>query len=147
VDRDQLEVLLRDLIQEEGEVHHAYKDSERFWTIGIGTLIDERAGGGITHEEAVYLCTNRIKIAEAAVLRALPWTARLSADVFRVLVDMAFNLGVGGFLAFHDFLGALKAGDRKAARAAMLDSKWAKQVGSRALRLADVIHPPEGDGA
>ena len=46
---------------------------------------------------------------------------------------MAFNMGVGGFLAFRQMLRAIEA-----AREA-LDSRWARQVGARAARIADML--------
>lgn len=137
--------LLADVIAaltvDEDEVLHAYQDSEGFWTIGIGTLIDKRKGGGITHEEALYLCRNRVESKAAELDEQIPWWSSLAPELGPVLLNMAFNMGVDGLLGFHDFLAALEQGDRKAARVAMLDSKWARTVGARATRLANVVHP------
>ena len=49
---------------------------------------------------------------------------------------MAFNLGVGGLLAFTKMFAALQERDWDRAAAEMLDSRWARQVGDRAVRLA-----------
>jgi lysozyme len=52
---------------------------------------------------------------------------------------MAFNLGVAGLLSFKNTLAAVKAGEWAKASAGMLASKWAKQVGLRAVRLAHMM--------
>lgn len=48
------------------------------------------------------------------------------------LIDMAHNLGYG-LVEFKDFLAAVRAKDWPRAKAAMLDSRWARQT----LRRAD----------
>jgi lysozyme len=49
---------------------------------------------------------------------------------------MGFNLGVAGLLKFAKTLAAIKTGSYHEAAIHMLDSKWARQVGVRAQRLA-----------
>ena len=56
-----------------------------------------------------------------------------------VVLDMAFNLGVSGLKQFKRTLALLKHGRWEAAADAMLDSLWAKQVGQRAVRLAQMV--------
>jgi lysozyme len=53
-----------------------------------------------------------------------------------VLIDMAFNLGVSGLLAFSNTLRYIKNGDYMQAATNMLLSKWAGQVKGRARELA-----------
>lgn len=55
-----LKKLEDDLFDDEGYRKSAYQDHLGFWTIGIGTLIDERKGAGITVDEAKYLLRNRL---------------------------------------------------------------------------------------
>jgi lysozyme len=71
--------------------------------------------------------------------RTLPWWRNLSPVRQRVLVNMAFNLGMVGLLTFKNTLGAMQNGSYAAAAAGMLSSKWATQVGVRAERLADMM--------
>jgi len=65
-----------------------------------------------------------------------------------VLVNMIFNMGLPTLLKFKRFLAAVRRGDWGAARLEMLDSRWARQVGNRALELAEMMktgeYPPEG---
>jgi lysozyme len=60
-----------------------------------------------------------------------------------VLVNMAYNLGVTGLLSFKKMLSAYKKGAFVEAAQHMLDSKWAKQVGDRAKRLAEQMRSGE----
>jgi lysozyme len=57
----------------------------------------------------------------------------------RVLVDMAFSMGVVGLLNFKRTLATIQAGDYQQAATMMLDSRWAKQVGQRVERLARMM--------
>lgn len=135
--------LLVALERDEGFVPHAYEDSEGYLTIGIGTLIDKRRGGAITHDEALLLLRNRLASKLADLDRELPWWRTLSPARQRVLANLAYNLGVGsrqppkGLLAFRNTLAAIERGDFAAASRALMDSLWARQVGDRAKRLAE----------
>jgi lysozyme len=49
---------------------------------------------------------------------------------------MCFNIGLVGLLKFKKALLLVKAGDYTKASIEMLDSKWSKDVGNRALELS-----------
>lgn len=131
-----LRTISEELIRDEGEVLHAYQDTEGFWTLGVGRLIDKRRGGGITHEEALYLLQNDILRKMEDLDRELPWWRKLSPVRQRVMLNMCFNLGIWGLLKFKKTLAAVESGRYEEASRGMLASKWAKQVGERAERLA-----------
>ena len=124
------------LRREEGTVPHAYQDSLGLWTIGVGRLIDERRGGGLSPDEVDYLLANDIKAKTHEVLTALPWVAKLSEPRQAVLIGMAFQMGTRGLLKFPRMLGSVEDGQYAEAAAEMLDSLWAKQTPERAARLA-----------
>lgn len=130
----QLETQLR---RDEGEVLHAYTDSEGWLTIGIGRLIDKRKNGGITQKESSYLFQNDISKVAAGVAQALPWSAQLDEARRGVLLNMAFQMGLQGLLGFKNTLATIQAGDYKKAAQQMLQSKWATQTPQRAKRLSD----------
>ena len=134
--------ILDQLVRDEGEILHGYHDSLGYLTIGSGILIDASKGGGITHEENLYLLANRLQKAQAYVRTQFPWTQSLDLIRLRALENMAFNMGAH-LGEFRDFLGKLQAGDFEGAAKAMLDSLWAKQVGPRAERLAQQIRTGE----
>lgn len=56
-----------------------------------------------------------------------------------VLVDMIFNMGFAGVSAFKNMLRALRDKDFDTAAKALLDSVYAKQVGKRAIELANIL--------
>lgn len=136
---DNNELLIKELVRDEGVVLHAYQDSVGLWTIGIGRLIDKRKGGGITQAEAEYLLANDVDKVVSQLDAKLPWWRQLSPVRMRVIINMAFNLGVDGLLGFKNTLGMVQRGEFEAASKGMLNSTWAKQVGNRAVRLADMM--------
>jgi len=60
----------------------------------------------------------------------------ISQNRFYVLTDMMFNMGWNSCLQFKTFMSELKKDHYDDAAKAMLNSKWATQVGSRAITLA-----------
>ncbi len=60
-----------------------------------------------------------------------------------VLVNMLFNMGLTRVSKFKKMLSALSIRDWDRAADEMLDSKWARQVGSRATHLADLMRKGE----
>lgn len=125
--------LLDQLVRDEELRLKPYRDSVGKLTIGVGRNLDDV---GISRDEAMALLANDIAHARAELEQYLPWTGGLDDVRQSALVNMAFNLGIGGLVKFHNFLAAIEAKDYKTAAAEMLDSVWAKQVGDRAHRLA-----------
>jgi len=123
----------------EGRVPHAYQDSLGYWTIGVGHLIDRRKGGRLPDKLIDMLLDHDIAEHAAELYRALPWVLELDPVRQAVLVDMTFNLGIHGLLGFKNTLAAVRARRWEDAANGMMQSKWAEQVGSRALRLADMM--------
>jgi len=124
------------LRRDEGVVPHAYQDHLGWWTIGVGRLIDERKGGGLSDQEIDYLLVNDIVRKTADVAKALPWVFTLNEARQAVLVGMAFQMGIDGLLAFKNTLAKVHAGDFSSAAENMLLSKWATQTPERAKRMA-----------
>lgn len=124
------------LMRDEGVKLKAYVDTTGHITIGVGRNLETN---GISEDEARYMLNNDIVKATAALVEELPWTKQLDDVRFAALVNMAFNMGIGGLLGFVIMLGYMKSGDYAAASDAMLRSKWGDQVGDRALRLSRQI--------
>ena len=131
--------LMADLRRDEGVRYSAYQDSLGYWTIGCGRLIDARFGDGLTPEEVDYLLENDVADTAREVYAAWPWVAGLDAVRRRVLMNMAFNLGVPKLKLFKATLAAVAQGDYVKASEQMLKSRWAGQVGARAQRLARMM--------
>jgi lysozyme len=104
-------------------------------TIGIGRNLDDV---GISEEEANYLLNNDIKKCLIKLEKLNYWPV-LTETRRLVLLDMAFNLGYNGLMGFKKFLGAVSDRRYEEASRLMLDSKWAKQVGQRAVTLSAMM--------
>lgn len=136
---EQEEASLRDLlIRHEGTRNRPYRDPTGNLTIGVGRNL---SAVPLSADEIDLLLTNDIARAKAGLDRNLPWWTTLSVPRQMVLIDMCFNLGIGGLLQFRKFLAAVQAGDWSRARAEMDDSLWARQVGRRARELAEMMDP------
>lgn len=135
--------LLQQLREHEGFRPYAYHDSRGYLTIGIGRLVDKRKGGGITKEEAEYLLGNDVLEHARVLFENLPWVVDLDPVRRRVMIDLAFNMGVGGLLSFHRTLQAIEDGRWSDGAKGLLASKYARQVGKRARRLAKMLETGE----
>lgn len=133
------ERLKQELLRDEGKVNHAYKDSLGYWTIGIGRLIDKRKGGQLTDEECLYLLNNDIDRKAKELYKALPWLKNQPEEIQRALMNMAFQLGVGGLLKFKRTLGLIKDLRYNDAADNALKSLWARQTPNRAKRVTNLI--------
>jgi len=121
------------LIYHEGLRLKPYMDSGNILTIGVGRNLEQL---GITKEEALFLLHNDVARVSRELDAKLPWWRSLSDTRQKVLISMAFNLGMSRLLAFNGMLSALESGDYSEAAEHMLASKWASQVGNRAIELA-----------
>ena len=134
------------LVEDEGCILHAYEDHLGFTTIGVGRLIDERRGGGISMAEAMLLLDNDLDRLSIALRDKLPRFNLWPESVRLALMNMGFQLGVTGLLGFQKMLRAMEAEDWETAAKEALDSKWAKEdTPVRAKRIAALIR--EGGGA
>ena len=131
-DRAKLQV---QIMRHEGVRLKVYKDTLGIETIGVGRNLRDK---GITHDEALFLLDNDLDecIRDCATF---PWFANLDSVRQRVIVDLRFNLGARGLRTFRRTLKSVMDGDYAAAANGMLNSKWAKQVGIRAIRLAQMM--------
>ena len=114
----------------EGVVLQAYECSAGYTSIGIGRNLDTR---GITEDEAMYLLNNDIDSVfkdldkHLAIWRSYPLKAQY------VFIDLCFNLGIHTLLSFRKTLAFCELGEWEKAAAELLNSKYAKQVGRRAI--------------
>lgn len=138
MNRDQL---LEDLILDEGIRLKPYRCTAGKLTIGIGRNLDDV---GISRAEALSLLAADIARAEQGLDSYAPWWRSLPEPAARALINMAINLGAGGLAGFRGMLSGLEIGDYNLAADAALDSKWAKQVGKRATRIAELFRSCAG---
>lgn len=125
----------KQLILHEGRRNKLYIDTVGIPTIGIGFNLDKPI------PDAVIDLWFEIELDEheKALNTALPWVKQLDEVRYRVMLDMCYNLGPNRLLQFKQTLAAIKRGDYAEAASMMLQSKWAHQVGKRAIRLSQMM--------
>ena len=128
---------LMDLLKlHEGVRNKPYKDTVGKTTIGVGRNLTDR---GLRDKEVAYLLANDIEEVTQELRQRLPWTEKLDPVRKTVLQDMLFNMGWPVLSQFKNTLGCIERGEYEKAAVAMLQSKWATQVGNRAKRLAKMM--------
>ena len=136
-DPDSLDEALQALlVRHEGLRLKPYRDTEGELTIGVGRNLD---AVGVSREEAFRLLEADIARVRQGLNVEHPWWRSLNTVRQRALIDMTFNLGLRGLDGFAQFLLDLQAGDFLGASEEMLRSRWARQVGSRAVELSAMI--------
>lgn len=128
-----------ELVFEEGNIPYAYKDHLGYLTIGIGFLIDKNKGGRLYPEEIAFIFANRAAKIEAELRKRLPWYDDLDDARQRVLMQMAWQMGVEGLMKFVNTLKFVQQGKYREAAAGMLQSLWAQQTPDRANRLSKMM--------
>ena len=132
-----LERIKEQLIRHEGLRLKPYRCTAGKLTIGYGRNLDDN---GISKSEAYVLLENDIQNCERQLLDEIPEIYNCLDEARKsVLLNMCFNLGIAGLLGFNNTLAFVKAGDWERAANGMLASKWAKQVGRRAIELSELM--------
>lgn len=120
----------------EGLRLHPYKCTSGKLTIGYGRNIEDV---GITVEEADMLLDNDLnRVIDELKLNvhgfeSLPYMVKV------VLIDMCFNLGITRLMTFKKMFRAILLDDYIKAAKELLNSKYARQVKSRAETLARML--------
>ena len=127
----------------EGFSKWAYLCTAGKQTIGYGRNIDKNGGPGITEAEALILLSNDLQRINTAASQEFPWFSGLNEPRQAAIIDMIYNLGVAGFRTFKQTISCIESGDYVGASEKMLISTWAKQVGKRAIELAEIIRTGE----
>ena len=125
------------LVRHEGLRLKPYRCTAGKQTIGVGRNLDD---SGISQSEAYIMLINDIMNCEKQLQAKIPDIYNGLDEVRKsVLLNMCFNLGISGLLGFKNTLAFVKAGDWERAANGMLASKWAKQVGMRAIELSELM--------
>jgi lysozyme len=139
------------LVMHEGCRLKPYYCTKGKQTIGVGRNLDDnplteeekRVCGdwekGITKNAAFYLLRHDIERVEKECKKKIAFYELLDDERQYALLDMSFNLGIAGLLKFKKMLMAMACGYFEDAAKECLDSKYAKEVGQRAVRIANTI--------
>lgn len=132
---DYLSICKAELPVDEGRKAMPYKDTEGILTIGVGRNLEK----GLRPDEIDYLFANDLREAHITAVILFPSFDTLSEARKAVLVNMAFNLGQARLSGFVKMRQAVADGDFGKAAEEMAASKWAVQVGARAVRLVKMM--------
>ena len=131
-----IDLLKAELERDEGLRLKPYLDTVGKTTIGVGRNLTDV---GISQSEAYYLLQSDIARTGADLDHWIPWWFSLDEVRQRVLMNMAYNMGIAGLLTFTNTLQMIHDGRYQDAADAMLKSLWAHQVGPRAQRLSEMM--------
>lgn len=128
--------LRADLIVSEALKTKPYTDTKGKLTIGVGRNLTDV---GLTRSECLFLLDNDIDRSEKECLLTFPWFRELNDVRQRAICEMNFNLGLPKLRNFRKMEAAIRAKDWETAAIEALDSDWSRDVGNRALRIAEMI--------
>lgn len=128
--------LIDQLIIHEGLRLKPYKCTSEKLTIGVGRNLDDV---GITREEAMYLLENDIARIAGSLYSEFDWFNDLNEHRKEAVINIVFNIGLGSFKKFKKTIAYIEDGKFDLAGAELLDSRYAKQVGNRAIDVANQL--------
>jgi lysozyme len=141
-----IEALREQLKVDEGVKYEIYKDHLGYPTFGIGHLIteDDPEHG---EPDGTEISEDRVnEVFESDVAKFVSEAKILFSDLDelpdvaqQVIVNMAFNMGRPRLSKFKNFIAGVNDRDWVRAAEEMMDSRWADQVGDRAIRLRNLI--------
>ena len=141
-----IEALREQLKIDEGVKYEIYKDHLGYPTFGIGHLITENDpehgkpdGTKISEDRVNEIFETDVAkfVSESKIL--FPDLDDLPDVAQQVIVNMAFNMGRPRLSKFKNFIAGVNDRDWTRAAEEMMDSRWATQVGDRAIRLRNQI--------
>lgn len=120
---------------QEGYKLYPYTDTVGKITIGVGRNLTDV---GLSKEEVNILLDHDIDRAESS-LSAYDFYKNSPPSVQLILLNMCFNMGINSLLKFKSMIAYIIHDDFENASIEMLDSKWATQVGDKAIKLAKIM--------
>ena len=128
--------LIEQLKIHEGMKLKPYKCTAGKLTIGIGRNLEDV---GISEDEANMLLRHDIQEATRQLLHAFPWMGEFNDARISAMINFTFNVGIGTVKKFENTLAYMQSGDWDKAADEMMDSRWARQVGNRAVEVTEQI--------
>ena len=128
--------LRKTIIRHEGSRLKMYQDTLGIWTIGVGHNIQEK---GISPDVMALILEADIEASLADLKRNISFFSDLPEQIQEALVNLCFNMGIPRLLQFKKTLAYLRDEDFKSAANELLDSRYAAQVGQRAIEISDMI--------
>lgn len=136
---------------EEGYREKAYYCSEWYPTIGIGKKIGERnqpLSDFTLIEVPKNVAYSWLECDLASTVKqceSFDWFKTLNQARKDVIISMCYQLGFKGFCKFRQTIKYMARRDFALASKEILDSKWARQTSSRALRHSKLLASGDWD--
>lgn len=139
------------LIAHEGLRLKPYRDNRGFLTIGVGRCLDKNPFSadelqlvgnwrqGISQAAAMQLLQNDVERLLKNLASRLDFWPRLDDERQYALLDMAFQMGMGGLLKFCKMLAAIREQNWDEASRQCLDSDYGRRYRKRAHEIAALL--------
>ena len=131
---------------DEGVKYEIYEDHLGYATFGIGHLITDKdpeygwpVGTKISEERVNEVFNSDVEKFINEAKKIFPDLDNKPESIQLVLVNMCFNLGAPRLSKFKKFIAAINNEEWIEAAVEMMDSRWAQQVGPRAMRLKQIV--------
>lgn len=131
-----MERLRLQITKHEGIELMPYRCTSDKLTIGVGRNLDDR---GISHETAMQMLDEDIDICINELQQTVSYWDDLPERVQEALINLCFNMGISRLMAFKKTFGFLREGMYEKAADELLESRYANQVGQRAIDVANMI--------
>ena len=128
--------LIESIKQHEGYVGVVYKDSLGIDTIGYGFAIKDLE---LDKDICDIIIERKVNALNDMVKIKFSWYKYMPPEIQDVVMEMCYQLGVGGFSKFKKTISYLQNKQFKDAAEEMLDSLWAKQTPNRAKELSNRV--------
>ncbi len=128
--------LIENIKESEGFVEHVYNDSLGIPTIGYGFAIKDLI---LDEDIAEEIFLRKVKNLAQRVQNKFDWFNTAPDVIKEVVIEMCYQLGLGGFSKFKKTISYLEKENYLEASKEMLDSKWAKQTPNRAKKLSKIV--------
>tara|TARA_A100001015_G_scaffold315174_1_gene426338 strand:+ start:206 stop:676 length:471 start_codon:yes stop_codon:yes gene_type:complete len=130
--------------------HIVYKDHLGIDTVGYGHMILEtdpennlEVGDEVSQERVNELFEQDLAVCSVELQKHLPYFQDLDDVRQRCLIDLTFNMGMPRLRQFVKTLEHFRNNRFEEASVELLDSRYARQVGKRAERIAEMIRTGE----
>tara|TARA_R100001594_G_scaffold77439_1_gene112058 strand:- start:115 stop:519 length:405 start_codon:yes stop_codon:yes gene_type:complete len=120
----------------EGYVGMVYDDSLGIPTIGYGFAIKDLE---LDEDICDEILARKLKDLDARIKNKFSWFKYMPPEIKDVVMEMCYQLGVGGFSKFKKTISYLQNKQFQDASVEMLDSLWAKQTPNRAEALSEIV--------
>ena len=128
--------LIESIKRHEGYVGIVYKDSLGIDTIGYGFAIKDLE---LDEDICEIILERKLKELETRVNLKFKWFMYMPQEIKDVIMEMCYQLGVGGVSKFKKTIAYLQNKQWEEASVEMLDSLWAKQTPNRAKELSNRV--------